>query len=390
MTVPDTYYTPTGEAITREKIVQDMILNYQDTVTNLTDFSEGTENRNLLESIALSFFKSQFYTNFNLRESFTVYSDGGYLDLKGLENKVTRKTGTQAGGFITIELPEASEDDYVINDDIMFINPDTNLEYTIYMPLAQIEEDYEYTIPAGTTKAKIPVFCTENGTIGNCDRYEVNTFSEDLTVDNVICYNEEALTGGTDPESDDDYRARILQNEANDTFGSKNWYINLVNSIDGVHDTMVNYAGEQVCVYVNGETKPINSKYLTEAEALVNNDANHTLGHTFKVYEPDYNLIDLRVSVNTTDTLTSDTIKNRLTVLFDGGTNQNMTFFGYKMGETVKESEVINAVQSISGVTSCTPELMGNDGDYHRFSVIINQFNKVAVLNNVEVVFRED
>ena len=55
MTVPDTYYTPTGEAITREKIVQDMILNYQDTVTNLTDFSEGTENRNLLESIALSF-----------------------------------------------------------------------------------------------------------------------------------------------------------------------------------------------------------------------------------------------------------------------------------------------------------------------------------------------
>jgi hypothetical protein len=258
------------------------------------------------------------------------------------------------------------------------------------MPLTQIEEDYEYTIPAGTLKAKVPVFCTENGTIGNCDRYTVNTFSEDLTIDNVICYNEEALTGGTDPESDDDYRSRILQDEMNTSFGSKNWYINLVNGISGVHDSMVNYTGEHVCVYVNGETKPVNSKYLTEAESLLNNPANHVLGHTFKVYEPDYNLVDLRVTVNVTDVISSDVIKNRLSVLFDGGVNQNMVFAGYRMGDSVKESEIINGLESLDGVISVVPELMGNDGEYHRFSVIVNQFNEIVLLNNVEVIFREE
>lgn len=388
MSVPDKYYTPTGVEINRSKLVQDMISNYKSNVGSLTDFTEGTEVRNLLESIVLTLFKLEFYTNLNLRESFVVYADGGYLDLHGLERNITRKAGLQSSGFVTVSIPEAVVTDTVISEDLLFYNPETNLEYAIYLPLNQLGMDYEYKILAGDTSITIPVFCTTVGSIGDCDRLKVTGFTETPIIDGLTVYNNEAISGGTDSESDDDYRSRILANETNNSFGSKNWYINLLNSIDGVHDSVVEYAEDNVRCYLNGNSKPLSASILTEAEALLNTDSNHTLGHSFKFFEPDYNLINLRVTLNCNDTLTETTVKNRLNVLFNGGTNLGMTFVGYRMGETVNEFDLISAVQSVDGVTSCVPELMDTNGEYNRFSSIINQFNEVVYLNNVEIVFR--
>lgn len=390
MSVPERYYTPTGVEINRSKLVQDMITNYKNTVGGLADFTEGTEVRNLLESINLTLFKLEFYTNLNLRESFVVYANGGYLDLHGLERNITRKPGLQSAGFVTVNIPEAVATDTVISEDLVFFNPETNLEYAVYLPLNQLGMDYEYKILAGDTSVTIPVFCTTVGSIGDCERLKVTGFTETPTVTGLTVYNNEAITGGTDSETDEDYRSRILANESNNSFGSKNWYINLLNQVDGVHDSVVEYAGDNVCCYLNGDTKPLSASILTEAEALLNTSSNHTLGHSFKFYEPDYNLINIRLTLNCEDTLTETSIKNRLNVLFNGGVNLGMTFPGYRMGETVNEFDLISSIQSVDGVTSCIPELMDTNGEYNRFSSIINQYNEVVYLNNVEVVFRED
>lgn len=391
VTIPEQYYTPTGEIINREKIVEDMIKHYQEEISgNITDFSEGSEIRNLLESIALTIYKIQYYTNLNFRQAFTVYSQEGYLDLKGLEHGLHRKTGVQATGFITVELPEVLEYDAILDDTTIFTNPTTGLEYAAYIPISKVNEDYVFTIPAGSKAIDIPVYCITPGTIGNTDRLTVTEFKDDLEIEGTICYNEEAITGGTDPEQDEDYRSRILANEFLSSFGSKNWYSNLVNAIDEVHDSSVFFEEETVKVYVNGYSKPLQSNILTEAEALLNSDNNHILGHRFRVYEPVYNNINLRITINAEDTLTSDTIKNRLQVLFNGGKSENMEFEGYNIGETVTETEIISAITSIDGVINCVPELMGDNGEYYRFGKIINQPNQVAYLNNIEIVFRED
>ena len=57
MAVPEQFYTATNEEITRDKIVQDWIDNYmKNTNGKLTDFTEGSEIRNILESFALSIY----------------------------------------------------------------------------------------------------------------------------------------------------------------------------------------------------------------------------------------------------------------------------------------------------------------------------------------------
>ena len=65
MAIPEYYYAPDGTKISREKLVNDMITHYrEETDSEITDFSEGTEIRNILESVALSFFGSEYYTNY--------------------------------------------------------------------------------------------------------------------------------------------------------------------------------------------------------------------------------------------------------------------------------------------------------------------------------------
>lgn len=385
MATPDYFYTPIGNKVNRASIVNDMIINYQNTTSKITDFTDGSEIRNLLESTALTFYKIEYYRNILYREGFLVYAKGGYLDLHGLENQLQRKIGTPASGFVTLTLESALTQDYIIDDNILFVNPETNMEYSIFFTIDNIDS---YSIPAGELEVTVPVVCTVGGKIGNCDKNKVIGFKEEQTTNPLTVTNVEPLTGGTDPESDTDYRARLLANERGGNFGSKGWYNALLQDIDGVHDSYITFAEDAIRVSVNGDNKPIDTGLLTEALEILNNTGNHVLGHSFKVYEPDYNLINLRLTVNSEDTLVNDLIRDRVQKLFDGGDSQGMEFEGYNMGDTVNENEIINAVISVDGVNSVIPELLKSDGSYNRFSKIVNQENEVPFLNSLEIVFR--
>ena len=62
MTVPEQFYTADNKKITRDKIVNEWIDNYiNNTDGKLTDFTEGSEIRNILESFALSVYTLDYY-----------------------------------------------------------------------------------------------------------------------------------------------------------------------------------------------------------------------------------------------------------------------------------------------------------------------------------------
>ena len=80
---------------------------------------------------------------------------------------------------------------------------------------------------------------------------------------------------------------------------------------------------------------------------------------------------------------------NRLQTLIDGGTDGDMDFIGYRLGETLKETDIISALESIDGIASVTPYIANNYGQYVRFSEITCQKQEVVRLTNVIVEFRD-
>lgn len=400
--VPEQYYTPTGTQITREKIVNDWIENYQNEYEGkLTDFSEGSEIRNILESFALSVYSLMYYDMLEYRQHWLIYSKGSYLDLKGTELRLPRKTGAYAQGTVTITLPSVQEEDISV-DDLNFINPETGIIYSPYKNIIQINDDFEYVIPAGELQIEVPVICSINGSIGNTEIGTVTMFDDELSIDNVTVTNTIPITGGTDDETDDEYRSRLLARERNGSFGNSNWYENICTEIEGVHDAYVTYGGKFVKVYINGNVKPVSSYVLNLCLDQLNIKANHLLHHRFEVFEPNYIDLNLKIELNekviknktygtTTKTfeVTENMILNRLQTLIDGGTDGDMDFIGYSLGETLKETDIISALTSIEGIASVTPYIANVYGQYVRFSEITCQKEEVVRLTNVIVEFRD-
>ena len=390
MAIPEYYYAPDGTKISREKLVNDMITHYrEETDSEITDFSEGTEIRNILESVALSFFGSEYYTNYEFRQHFLTYAEGSFLDLHGKDRGIIRREGTRASGFVTVTIPEALNYDFVIDNDTTFMNPETSVNYEIYFNVEQINEDYHYIIPTGETSILLPVVCQETGKIGNSARGTVTGFFEQPTLDDVTVTNEEPITDGLDDETDEEYRIRLLTNEKNNSISSKPYYETLLREVTGVHDAYVTFGDEHVKCYINGNNKPVSDAVLVECAELLNRDTNHALGHTFNFYKPDYNTIHLRIEINTHDNLTSQDIINRVLHLIDGGTDNEMTYYGLNMGDTLTEYDIISAITSLEGVDTIVPYIANTNGEYERFSKIVCQQNEVVYAENVEVIFRE-
>ena len=389
MAVPEQFYTATNEEITRDKIVQDWIDNYmKNTNGKLTDFTEGSEIRNILESFALSIYVLEYYKMLEFRQHWIIYATGSYLDLHGTALKMPRKQGTYATGYVTVTLPKILDYDFYIDDDVVFINPTTNIQYLIYKTIEQKSDDYQYYIPAGALSIEIPVVCSVIGTIGNTGKKTVNAFYYQLKMENVTCINYEPITGGSDVESDDDYRTRLLARERDSSFGGKVWYQNICSQIEGVHDVYVTFMADYVHLYINGNSKPINPTILATCLSELNKKQNHLLGHNFRVYEPDYYDLNLKIEINGGSNLTENNIISRMTALIDGGVDDGMGFLGYNLGQSLKESEIISALNALEGINSVTPYIANKEGEYDRFKKIPCQPNQVVRILDIVIEFR--
>lgn len=391
MTIPEQFYTADNKKITRDKIVNEWIDNYiNNTDGKLTDFTEGSEIRNILESFALSIYTLEYYKMLEYRQHWLIYASGSYLDLKGTEFNLPRKQGSFAMGYVTITLPEVATEDITINDGVSFINPTTNIVYEQYRTIDQIQNNHQYTIPRGSISVEIPVVCSIMGSIGNTGKGTVNSYYSEPTMDSTVCINTEAITGGTDIESNDDYRSRLLARERQGSFGNRYWYQNICNSIEGVHDSYVTFGSESVQVFVNGNGKPINPTILAICLSELNKEQNHLLGHNFKIYEPDYYDLNLKIEINGDNIISENNIVSRLQALIDGGTDDDMSFMGYSLGESLNENDIISALTALNGVTSVTPYIANKAGEYSRFKSLVCQSNQVFRIIDIVVEIREE
>ena len=102
------FYMLEGTEIDRTILLQYMIdfYNYKHPDTEITDFNEGSEIRNLLEAIATNIFHLEYNDQQILKASFLATSWGSWLDLFGEELNLPRDPGRQSQGDVTFSIPE--------------------------------------------------------------------------------------------------------------------------------------------------------------------------------------------------------------------------------------------------------------------------------------------
>ena len=211
---------------------------YYNGLTKVTDFTEGSEAYHLLDTIASLFLEAREDINDNYLMSMIHTQEGEFLDNTGDSLGIYRKPASPSTGYVVIYYNSTALtadailndgagttcnlEDPVILDDLIVLTDDS---------ISFIVEDTDSTLN-GNKYIKLEATCEYEGEYTNVLEDTITIIENDLPVG--VRVTNTAFTGGTDIESDDDYRARILEHPNNSPTGSINWYKTIAFVDEGV------------------------------------------------------------------------------------------------------------------------------------------------------------
>ena len=369
-----------GEVISRGNLVQQMI-NYYNLMlnqgqTNVTDFNEGSEIRNLLESFAVDIYYLMEMENDILKNCFVDTATGAWLDKIGLHPFVNlpRDNGNVARGDVTFSIPATVTSVVSV--------PQNTVLYCTENKLYYITES-EANIEVGETSVTVPASCVTTGVDGNCQSNTITVIDDSYFNNNTVSVtNASAFTDGTNYEDDEDYRSRLLSYIRQDDFGSLGYYQRLCENVSGVHDVAFTSAtGYTRKVLVNGSVKPTPDAVLLDVLTALSDSGNVVVGHSFIVDKPAYVTVPLEVAVTVNTEMDTDIIKDILEDLFDGGEQVRGFYFdGLKIGEGLTTDTLLGIFDMIDNVLSVTITSSGSP-----IADISGQAGKVLKLGTVTV-----
>lgn len=201
---------------------------YYNGLTKVTDFTEGSEAYHLLDTIASLFLEAREDINDNYLMSMIHTQEGEFLDNTGDSLGIYRRPASPSTGYVIIYynntaltadavLNEGAGticnlEDPVILEDLVVLTDDS-ISFTV--------EDTDTTLN-GNRYIRLEATCEYEGEYTNVLEDTITIIENDLPVG--VKVTNTAFSGGTDIESDDDYRARILDHPNNSPTGSINWY----------------------------------------------------------------------------------------------------------------------------------------------------------------------
>lgn len=211
---------------------------------------------------ALDFVKNQMFAS---------TASGEYLDKHGFDRGISRKEAKKSTGAVTFSVVPPAVNDIVIEKGTVVSTAGSEIR--------QFETDETVVIKKGTSVVTVGVTALQGGSASNVLRDTVTVM---VTPPQGVtsCTNEKQFSGGTDKESDDALRERIL-NSYRDISNSTNevYYKRLAESVEGVHSASVvpRVRGVgTIDIYVCGKKdSPITALYIDEVQKLV--DCNREL-----------------------------------------------------------------------------------------------------------------
>lgn len=384
----ESFYNLLGEEISRESIVDKMIDYYNQKLeigeTRVTDFNEGSEIRNLLESIAVDLYDLLEDNYEATKIAFISTAYGEWLDLHGANPQINmaRDTGSEAVGLVTFTIPDVREVDIIIPEETILVCEENDLEYTT---------DSEAVIVAGETSVDIYCTCITVGEDGNCSANTITMIDDENVDDTVEVTNPEAFSEGSDYEEDEDYRERLLDAIKIDNFGSIGYYQELGNNIEGVHDILLvpdeTYTRK---ILVNGDVKPVSNEILMDVLREFTRPENIVLGHNFIVDSPDYLVLNLELDLVVEYEFEENLIVDRLHSFFDGGiTSDGFDFSGCFIGENLNETHLYSSLESLDGIIRVSARISDDNSDLSSITVESNQVIELGEITINQTLIEE-
>lgn len=387
----DVILKPDGSRITRNSLMSDAETFYEsqyaDGITEICDFSEGSEIRTLHESFIVelfSLYKEMFRT---AKMKFVLDSQGTYLDRLACEYHIRRHRAKKATGSVTLTISEAIAGNYSIPKGTIILNRENGYEYIL-------DEDVLLTSTGTPTNAT--VHAKLEGSRYNTSSNTLTAFQDAHIIRrSVKVTNNGAITGGVDAETDDELRIRILNAKREKSWGTATEYNNFIkNNVYGdnfgVHDVQFvdpnilksdetlpphykpDIKWENVlnkdfeirknyyctdCVrvlFVNSTIKPCTDEILEAVDYLMTLQNNLVIGHFFHVLAASLKPVYFGMELYTNSVVSESIIYSHLRAFFDGGTVEtksgSVTYAGVNINDTVRKDELLDVLENIPGI----------------------------------------
>lgn len=178
------------------------------------------------------------------RQAFPQTADGEQLDLHGGETGVKRGGREKARGTLAFSRYVPVTFDLVI--------PKGTVCASYGGEAVEYETTEEAVLAAGEVTVTAPAVAVTGGSAGNAAAGYINTMVSEVNGINYVT-NPQAFSGGTDPESDEDYRKRILAAVGRlEGFGSAGYYEGMALEQAGVHSAQAGLTDTGIKLYVRG------------------------------------------------------------------------------------------------------------------------------------------
>lgn len=335
------FYNIYGDEISQESILQELISYYQqlhdENKTEITDFSEGSEVRTLLEVLSHLAYNIREEQNNTIANHFINTAEGEYLDLLGANPNVAieRIEGAPASGLVKFTIDAPATNEITIPTDTS-VNSESQEYVTTDEGIISIGETYTY----------VPVECVVEGADGNCEVGFINNCDD---FPEITITNDEAFIDGMEEENDEEYRNRLLEYVRADNFGSRGYYENILLNIKNIHDIKLFNSNDTISYYINTNSTNTNIEAISTAITYLNDNNNIQLGHSFTLQQSIIYKLSLSVHLPSNAEIASTEIQDIVKTIFHGGTSEYVpiSYDGLNMGETITKSQLISELQSV-------------------------------------------
>lgn len=245
------FITFDGDAITkshyRDEIIDKYLKASLEGLTQVTDFSIGSEAYHIADVMASFMLEHRELIDLNYRMSMIHTAEGEFLDNFGDPAGVHRYGATPSTGRVTFTRLNPNDTDVILIYDGLQVSTEDAISFIVDTDGETIEFKEQDSVTC-------EVICEQEGAYTNVMEGNIKLIMGDLA-SQLSVTNTEAMTGGTDIEEDDDYRARILLSPYNVPTGTLAWYENMAvtashideegKEVHSVHDVFVEKGSNQ-------------------------------------------------------------------------------------------------------------------------------------------------
>ena len=258
-----------------------------------------------------------------LDQSFPQTAVGQYLDYHAETRALTRLPAAKAAGVLRFSAPSAAVTDYEIDAGSVAMTSGG----------VRFETTKKAVLLKGETYVDVPASAVEAGVSGNAIAGAIHLMSV-YPVGITQCTNPEAFSGGSDEESDEKLRERVLAS-----------YKRLPNGANAAFYEQEAMSFPNVDVYVSTHAGAPDEKLLGEIEAVL--QKKREIAVDVEVKAPTEKTVNMSAELTAEQGWTMQEITDAATAALQA------YFTGERLGEAVYTAKLANILYGVEGVKNC-------------------------------------